>query len=122
MPPRLSALALVAVVVAAAGTANADQVPQFDARPGCLAGAVSGLSARPDVDACVRKELEARDQIAGQWEKFAADDRERCVSKTRTGGPPSYIEVLTCLEIARDVKRLRIENRDNTGLSTGARR
>ena len=35
------------------------------------------------------------------------------------GGPPSYIEVLTCLELARDARKLPKD--DNTGLSTGLR-
>jgi hypothetical protein len=31
------------------------------------------------------------------------------------GGPPSYIEVLTCFELARDARKLPKD--DNTGLS-----
>jgi hypothetical protein len=42
------------------------------------------------------------------------------VEKTRMGGPPSYIEVQTCLEIARDV--CKPPKDDNTGLDAGLKR
>ena len=66
---------------------------------------------------CLRSEHEARDQLARQWGEFAPADKTRCVGKTHMGGPPSYIEVLTCLELARDARKLPKD--DNTGLSTG---
>ncbi|HEX2216854.1 MAG TPA: hypothetical protein VHG27_09230 [Xanthobacteraceae bacterium] len=101
-------------------TAAAQQVPQFDARPGCRAGAASGAALRADVDGCVRSEQKARDELAAKWHTFAAADRTRCASKTHMGGPPSYIEVLTCLELAQAAREIRKD--DNTGLSTGLRR
>jgi hypothetical protein len=118
----LGAALLLAAAFAASALAS-EQVPQFDARPGCRAGADSGIVTKPDIDGCVRSELAARDQIAQQWSGFARADRTRCVDKTFMGGPPSYIEVLTCLEIARDVRKLPKQETDgNTGLATGLRR
>ncbi len=112
----LTTFTLAASLVAAA----AQEPPRFDAMPGCRAGANSGVTPRPDLDACVRSEHEARDALARQWPEFAAADKSRCVEKTHMGGPPSYIEVLTCLELARDARKLPKD--DNTGLSTGLRR
>jgi hypothetical protein len=91
----------------------APAVPQFNARPGCQAGADSGLSAKPNVDQCVQSEMKARDEIVRQWAEFHAEDKTRCVDSTQRGGPPSYIEVLTCLEIGRDARRI---SKENTGL------
>ena len=108
--------ALAVSLVAAA----AQEAPRFDAAPGCRAGANSGVKTRPDIDACLRSEHEARDQLTRQWGEFAAADKTRCVGKTHMGGPPSYIEVLTCLELARDARKLPKD--DNTGLATGMRR
>ncbi|MCC7346079.1 MAG: hypothetical protein IT538_01665 [Variibacter sp.] len=114
MPFPLAALLLSAQVVLAA----ADKVPSFDARPGCNAGADAGITTKPDIEGCVRSEMEARDTLVKEWDDFAVADRTRCVEKTQMGGPPSYIEVLTCLEIARDVRRLTRNRRDdNLGLS-----
>ena len=110
----------VFTLAASLGAAAAQDVPRFDAAPGCRAGANTGVKPRADIDACVRSEHEARDQLARQWREFAAADKKRCVEKTHMGGPPSYIEVLTCLELARDARKLPKD--DNTGLATGLRR
>jgi hypothetical protein len=114
-------LALITFTLAASlVTVVAQEAPRFDAAPGCRAGANTGVKPRPDIDACLRGEHEARDQLTRQWSEFAAADKTRCVDKTHMGGPPSYIEVLTCLELARDARKLPKD--DNTGLSTGLRR
>jgi hypothetical protein len=115
MRRMLSALTLAAFVSSAA----AQGVPQFDATPGCRAGANSGVAMRKDVDSCVKSESDARAQIVRQWNGFPAGDRTACTSQTRAGGPPSYIELLTCLEMARDARAL--AKGDNTGLSLGQR-
>jgi hypothetical protein len=112
----LTTFALAASLAAAA----AQEPPRFDAAPGCRAGANTGVAPRSNIDACLRSEHDARDAIARQWGEFAAADKSRCVEKTHMGGPPSYIEVLTCLELARDARKLPKD--DNTGLSTGLRR
>lgn len=120
---RLALAAAAAMLLAAAFMASTqalEALPQFDAGPGCRAGAASGIATQPDIDGCVRKELEARDTLAREWGGFAAADRTRCVEKTRMGGPPSYIEVQTCLEIARDVRKLPKD--DTTGLDAGLKR
>jgi hypothetical protein len=112
----LTTLALATSLVAAA----AQEPPRFDAAPGCRAGTNTGVKPRADVDSCLRSEHEARDQLTRQWGEFAAADKVRCAEKTHLGGPPSYIEVLTCLELARDARKLPKD--DNTGLSIGLRR
>src|SRR3984885_498054 len=35
--------------------------------------------------------------------EFSIDDRTHCISETTMGGESSYTELLTCLEMARDV-------------------
>ena len=32
--------------------------------------------------------------------------RERCVTTTETGGDPSYVEVLVCLQMGRDAAQM----------------
>jgi hypothetical protein len=113
------ALVTLSLTLSLAPTVAQDP-PRFDAAPGCRAGINTGVKPRADVDSCLRSEHEARDQLARQWGEFAAADRTRCADKTHMGGPPSYIEVLTCLELARDARKLPKD--DNTGLSVGQRR
>ena len=52
-------------------------------------------------------ERTAQDQITTTWSKYATADKTDCVGMNRTGGPPSYVELLTCLEIMRDAKIIR---------------
>jgi hypothetical protein len=97
-----------------------EAVPDFDPRPGCVAGAGSGTAERGNLDSCLRSEQEARDKLASQWSSFVAADRTRCAGRTHMGGPPSYVEVLTCLELAQAARKLPKD--DGTGLDTGLRR
>jgi hypothetical protein len=74
-------------------------------------------------EGCFKKEREARDQLAKQWSKFTGDHRASCVRSTSAGGIPSYIELLTCLEIADQASKLPDEPlRGTTGVSSGSGR
>src|SRR6266540_2055713 len=94
--------------------AVADRVPQFNVEPSCRAAAESGATVRKDASSCLKDEREARDQLSRQWSSFPAGDRTRCAQLTQTGGPPSYVEVLTCLEMARDARNLPKKDFGNT--------
>jgi hypothetical protein len=113
MPILVPALAAGAMLVAIA----ADGVPTFDARPGCQAAADASTEANRNIDSCVASERQARDALLKQWQNFPARDRAECVSLTSMGGPPSYIEVLTCLEMARDARALHLDQ-DSTGVAS----
>ena len=84
----------------------ADNVPTLDVRPSCEAAAKAATSLRKDVQSCLDSEKRARDELAKQWGDFASADRARCLQESRLGGDPSYSELVTCLEMARDVKKL----------------
>jgi hypothetical protein len=81
----------------------ADGVPAFDTAPGCR-GASSVMPA--SFEACMKDEQDARGQLASQWEQFAASDRATCGRGEKIGGAPSYVELLTCLQMARDARSL----------------
>jgi hypothetical protein len=82
-------------------------VPNFDARPGCQAGADSGVALQPNIDGCMATEQQARSTLVAQWQSFPPKAKAECVALTSMGGPPSYVEVLTCLEMERDVRAMR---------------
>jgi len=56
---------------------------------------------------CLESEQATRDQLVKQWSDFSAADKTHCVNESVMGGESSYTELLTCLEMARDVKVLR---------------
>ena len=107
------------VLVATAGlgsqtvwaAAKANGPPNLDVKPSCEAAAdrtsmeqVPGGSNVRDVASCMRDENEARDQLAKEWAQFSPGDQQRCTSITKTGGIPSYVELIVCLEMIRDAK------------------
>jgi hypothetical protein len=52
-------------------------------------------------------ERAARDVLAKGWDKYAPGDKTQCVGMNGKGGPASYVELLSCLEIMRDAKTIR---------------
>jgi hypothetical protein len=99
----------------------ADAVPTLDVGPVCrgiaLQGGATGRDSatKSEVDSCLKSEQAMRDQIVKDWSTFAASDRTSCVTESRMGGESSYTELLTCLEMARDVRKMRNEPHDALG-------
>src|SRR5262245_11895697 len=111
MFPRFESALLAAAVVLVA-----DNVPTFNVEPFCRRVAdMAGLVAYADV--CMRKEHEARDQLAKQWTQFPAADRSYCRELTTTGGDPTYTELLTCLELQRDARDRKEKSEGTSGAS-----
>ena len=59
-----------------------------------------------DLNACRSSEQAARDTLVKQWKNFCAADRESCYRLTTIGTPGTYTELLTCLEMKRDARKL----------------
>jgi hypothetical protein len=82
-------------------TLIADSVPKFDIARECrFEGGSQAVLAK-----CAEDEAAARDQVHPVWIQSSAADRASCVGQTSMDGTPSYVELLTCLETARDVKK-----------------
>jgi len=45
-------------------------------------------------------------QLEKEWSTFTTADKTDCVSLANTGGESSYTELITCMEMARDVRKL----------------
>ena len=86
----------------------ADTVPKFNIERGCkVDSTASGLDV-DSVKSCVQDEQQALDQLQTQWSQFASSDKAMCTSMTIEGGgvPPSYVELLTCLQGQQLAKKL----------------
>jgi hypothetical protein len=110
MFPRFESALLAAAVVLIA-----DSVPTFDVESFCRR--VEDIAGSAYADVCMRKEQEARDQLAQQWARFPAADRSFCRQLSTTGGDPTYTELLTCLELQRDARDLREKGEGTSGTS-----
>ena len=106
--------AFVATVLAAlclSGlSARSDNIPTLDVNPVCRGIAMQGeLEAglqQTSFQQCVQSEQETREQIKKEWSTFTTADKTHCVSLAKTGGESSYTELITCMEMARDVRKL----------------
>ena len=109
--PKAVALSVQLILPVAVG----DRVPQLNVEPVCKGIAEQGgvtfrdPSVAQEKKNCVESEQAIREQVVKQWSSFSGDDRTHCVNETTMGGLSSYTEVLTCLEMARDVRAMRAE-------------
>lgn len=81
--------------------AVADRVPAFDVVRSCKldVAATIGLSVDQSLKSCLSDEDRARRQLVGQWSKFSASSRAQCIPLESVGGTPSYVSLLTCLQM-----------------------
>jgi len=81
----------------------ADRVPTFDIARSCKldVAATAGLSVDPSIKSCVSDEKRARQQLASQWSKFSGSSKAECVPQERIGDTPSYVSLLTCLQLGK---------------------
>jgi len=86
----------------------ADQVPRFNTDANCRADAAAsaGIAVPQSVAKCKQDEQNAHDQLVKEWVQFRPADRIPCVGLASEGDAHSYIELLTCLEMARDARTL----------------
>jgi hypothetical protein len=94
------------ILVASQVRLAADRMPEFHIDTICRAAAEAAVAPDRDAGACKRDELTAHDKLRDQWGQFTTSQKTRCVSLTRLDGNPSYVELLTCLELAKATKTL----------------
>jgi hypothetical protein len=89
----------IAIMVTLSPIAVSDSVPQFDIVSECrFEGGSTATFER-----CSQDETGAYSELKREWAQFSGADQKTCIAATRTGGFASYVELLTCLEMARDV-------------------
>ena len=99
---KIAALALTAILTTAAECA---EVPTLDVSRTC--NPIGGdASLQIDTDRCLKSEQEVRERLTQQWADFSAADRTFCTQMATMGGTASYVALITCLEMKRDVAKL----------------
>jgi hypothetical protein len=93
-----------------------DKVPSLNVEQVCNGIAQQGGVSFRDPNIAVEKkncldsEHATRDELVKQWSSFSAVDKTACTNEATMGGDSSYTELLTCLEMARDVRALHNES------------
>ena len=83
-------------------------VPNWDVSPSCrAAGRVAyAQDASAREKSCMESENRTRDKLAADWSTYPGAERTRCI-KSIEWFSPTYTELVACLEMSADVKRLR---------------
>jgi len=102
----------VTLVLAAAWPARADDVPDLNVDPVCRGiaqqAADPGETGGPDLAfaRCVKSEQAMRQKLSEEWSSFLPADKANCIGSEK-GGLASYTDLVTCLEMARDARKLK---------------
>jgi hypothetical protein len=84
-----------------------DKVPDLNFEPICREGGAEIMGGKDDSAVCMSDEKAARDELAKKWSEFEAADRSRCIRLSTNNRTASYVEVLTCLEMDQQARKLR---------------
>jgi hypothetical protein len=98
----------IAILAALSPIAVSDSVPQFNIAGECqFEGGSSAAFERCSLD-----ETTALSQLRAEWAQFGRADQKICIGETTNSGFASYVELLTCLEMARDVVSANANTKD----------
>ena len=103
----------VAMILPPTLAARSDDIPTLDVHPVCRGIASQselevGLQ-RTNFEQCLQSEQAVREDLKKEWSSFSTADKTHCVALAKTGGESSYTELITCMEMARDVRKLHSE-------------
>ena len=120
MLAKATAIAVAVIVLGSASTSLARDgsgPPTIDIQKTCrenanALGTMLGGEIQQDLQVCLMDEQAARDQLVKDWASYPAIAKERCVQPKEY--LPGYVEWHTCLELTRDVLKMRKENTSST--------
>jgi hypothetical protein len=93
---RCAGLALFLLTTSAAW---GGEIPRYDIEATCRAApTLQGGPGNTDRN-CIRDETQARTQLGQQWAGFDAKQQDECVQEAGLNGSPSYVALLTCLQM-----------------------
>jgi len=113
MIARAICTASIATVLCAIGLdapmapARADSPPVLKVESSCEAAGRGAVVLGRNKEACLADETTAQDTLKQNWSKYSTADKTQCVGMAKNGGPASYVELLSCLEIMRDARNIR---------------
>jgi hypothetical protein len=77
----------------------ASEVPRLQIEASCRAAPRLLPQDADPYAKCMSDERAARSDLERRWASFNPEHRQICVAETGLDGTPSYVEVLTCLQM-----------------------
>jgi hypothetical protein len=91
----------VVILTTLSPIAVSDNIPKFDIAKEChFESESSTVYAR-----CSQDEADARQKLETEWPEFIGANRSSCMAEVTIGDSASYVELLICLEMARDADK-----------------
>lgn len=109
MPALLPIILTASHVVLAA-----DRVPTFNVERTCRPAAAAGVLPGRNSEACQQDENKARGKLEQDWSQYSSAQQAQCANFAGLDRAPSYVELLTCLEMAKQAKELPAESKAGT--------
>ncbi len=75
----------------------ADAIPELKIES-CRQAEESGSASR-NAQACFQDEQNAKDTLKQNWTTYDSSQKSHCQRLMKAGGMPSYVELLTCIEM-----------------------
>ena len=115
MLPHMIVIVVLAFLSFSISAVRSDQYPVLNVAPVCRgissqSSLEAGLRAT-SFDQCMKGEQDDREAMIKEWSTFNANDKRHCIAETTMGGLSSYTDLITCLEMSRDVRKLHSEER-----------
>jgi hypothetical protein len=108
--PKIALTAAVILGAASAALAKDNGPPKIDIERTCrensgALGNLMGNGLNSDFSVCMEDEQSAREQLVKNWATYPALAKSRCIQPAEY--LPSYVEWQSCIEITRDVIKMR---------------
>jgi len=104
--PRFAVALIASAMGIAPQVAIADGPPNLDVSISCQTAGRGSIVVGRDMQACLNDEQTARDILTKDWNAYSERNRKICVDENRSGGPPSYVELLSCIEVMTEAAKL----------------
>jgi hypothetical protein len=92
---------------ASSSAVRADTVPILKVGPSCEAAGRGSVVLGRNKEACLADETTAQQSLKKGWSTYSAEDKQQCIGMAKSGGPASYVELLSCLELRRDAHNIK---------------
>ena len=89
----------------------ASSPPKLDVEATCRRAHASMAGQEDTYKNCLRAELAAQKELAKKWSTFKTGSIATCLAGAKIGGAPSYVQLVTCLELAKQAVESAAENR-----------
>jgi hypothetical protein len=86
-------------------------LPKLDVKATCRRAQPLSGGEKSAYQGCLDDETEAQRELSRTWFDFKPGSRTTCTQETNIGGGPSYVELLTCLQLDKQAREAEVENK-----------